>query len=57
VNPASLFFSCREATAQLNPVQPQISWVLYSKEKIEKDYQHFYPPFIIAVDEVFVKNS
>ncbi len=52
---AVLLLGKPEATAQLNPVQPQISWVLYSKEKIEKDYQHFYPPYINAVDEVFAK--
>ncbi len=52
---AVLLLGKPEATVQLHPVQPQISWVLYSKEKIEKDYQHFYPPYIIAVDEVFAK--
>jgi len=44
-----------EAVAYLTPVQPQISWVLYTKDKVERDYQHFEPPYILAVDEVFGK--
>jgi len=44
-----------EASAHLLPVQPQISWVLYNKEKVERDYAHFYPPYIIAVDELYSK--
>ncbi len=44
-----------EAVAHLSPVQPQISWVLYNKDKVERDYQHFEPPYILAVDEVFAK--
>lgn len=52
---AILLLGKPEAVAQLNPVQPQISWVLYNKEKVERDYQHFEPPYILAVDEVFAK--
>ncbi|HPZ87225.1 MAG TPA: ATP-binding protein [Flavihumibacter sp.] len=44
-----------EATSHITPVQPQISWVLYDRDKIEKDYQHFEPPYIIVLDDVFAK--
>ena len=52
---AVLLLGKQEAVAQLSPLQPQISWVLYNKEKVERDYQHFDPPYILAVDEVFAK--
>lgn len=44
-----------ESVIHLSPIQPQISWVLYSKDKVEKDYQHFEPPYIAALDDVFAK--
>lgn len=44
-----------ESVVHISPVQPQITWVLYTKDKVEKDYQHFEPPFIMALDEVFAK--
>lgn len=52
---AILLLGKPEAMAHLSPVQPQISWVLYNKDKVERDYQHFEPPYIMAVDEVFAK--
>ncbi len=52
---AIILLGKREAAAYLHPSRVEISWVLYTKEKKEKDYQHFYPPYIIAVDEVFDK--
>lgn len=44
-----------ESTVYLQPAIAQISWVLYDKDKTEKDYQHFAPPYIIAMDEAFAK--
>jgi ATP-dependent DNA helicase RecG len=44
-----------ESVVHLSPLQPQISWVLYNKDKVERDYQHFEPPYILAVDEVYAK--
>lgn len=44
-----------EAVALLSPVYPQISWVLYNREKIERDYKHFEPPYVLAMDELFAK--
>lgn len=52
---AVLLLGKPEGVAHLSPLQPQISWVLYNKDKVERDYQHFEPPYILAVDEVFAK--
>jgi ATP-dependent DNA helicase RecG len=52
---AIILLGKREATVHLQPAQAQISWVLYTKEKVEKDYEHFFPPYIMTVDEVYVK--
>jgi ATP-dependent DNA helicase RecG len=52
---AILLLGKPEAVVHLSPLQPQISWVLYNKDKVERDYQHFEPPYILAVDEVFAK--
>jgi ATP-dependent DNA helicase RecG len=52
---AILLLGKSEAVVHLSPLQPQISWVLYNKDKIERDYQHFEPPYILAVDEVYAK--
>lgn len=52
---AILLLGKPEAVVHLSPLQPQISWVLYNKDKVERDYQHFEPPYILAVDEVYSK--
>ncbi|MCA0380708.1 MAG: putative DNA binding domain-containing protein [Bacteroidetes bacterium] len=52
---AILLLGKPEAVVHLNPLQPQISWVLYTKDKVERDYQHFEPPYILAVDDVYAK--
>lgn len=52
---AILLLGRPEAVVHLSPMQPQISWVLYNKDKLERDYQHFEPPYILAVDEVYAK--
>jgi ATP-dependent DNA helicase RecG len=52
---AILLLGKPEAVVHLSPLQPQISWVLYNKDKVERDYQHFEPPYILAVDEVYAK--
>ncbi len=44
-----------ESVIHIQPAIVQISWVLYDKDKVEKDYQHFSPPYIVSVDEVFSK--
>jgi len=44
-----------EARSLLHPAIAQITWILKDKDWVEKDYQHFYCPFILAVDEVLKK--
>ncbi|HVU55281.1 MAG TPA: ATP-binding protein [Puia sp.] len=44
-----------ESVVHLQPAIAQITWVLYDKDKTEKDYQHFTPPYIISIDEIFGK--
>lgn len=44
-----------ESTIYLGNCSPRITWVLYDKDKFEKDYEHFSPPYIDSMDEVFGK--
>ena len=44
-----------ESAHFINPAVAQITWILKSAESVEKDYQHFYTPLLLAVDEVYHK--
>lgn len=44
-----------ESTVHLGYSSARITWVLYDKDKNEKDYEHLSPPFIVSMDEVFAK--
>lgn len=44
-----------ESAHFINPAVAQITWILKSADGIEKDYEHFYTPFLLAVDEVYHK--
>jgi ATP-dependent DNA helicase RecG len=44
-----------EAEHLLSPAIARITWVLKDGNGIEKDYNHFGPPLILAVDQVFAK--
>lgn len=44
-----------EAAHFLSPATAQITWVLKDSDNIERDYQHFSPPLILAVNQVFSK--
>ncbi len=44
-----------EAEHHISPAIARITWVLKDKDNVEKDYQHFTCPFIIAVNEVYGK--
>ena len=44
-----------EATSFLTPAQAKISWILKAKDGLEKDYEHFSPPFVLAVDDLYHK--
>ncbi|MGM0485450.1 MAG: RNA-binding domain-containing protein [Planctomycetota bacterium] len=44
-----------EATHHLSPSVAQISWILKDREGLEQDYEHFEPPFISAVGNLFAR--
>lgn len=52
---ALLLLGKDESTHFLSPSQARITWVLRDEKTIEKDYQHFDPPFILASDKVIAK--
>lgn len=52
---AIILLGKNEAEHYLSPGVARISWVLRDDKGIEKDYQHFGPPLILAVDQVFAK--
>jgi ATP-dependent DNA helicase RecG len=39
----------------LSPAIARITWVLKDADGMEKDYHHFGPPLILAVDQIFAK--
>lgn len=50
---AILLLGQPESASLLSPAVAQITWVLKDERSIEKDYAHFGPPFILAVEQVF----
>ena len=52
---ALLLLGKPESASLLSPSVAQITWVLKNEKGIEKDYTHFGPPFLLAVNEVFSK--
>lgn len=44
-----------ESAHFINPAVAQMTWILKGVDGVEKDYQHFYTPFLLAVDEVYHK--
>lgn len=52
---AIILLGLPESTHFINPAVAQITWILKGVDGIEKDYQHFYPPFLLAVDAVYTK--
>lgn len=39
----------------ISPAAVKMTWILKGADNIEKDYEHFSPPFILNVDKVLVK--
>ena len=39
-----------ESTHHLSPAHPQLTWILRDKDGTARDYKHFDPPFLLAVD-------
>ncbi|MBN2734556.1 MAG: putative DNA binding domain-containing protein [Methanomicrobiaceae archaeon] len=54
-NAAIILLGKNESEHFISPAISQITWILKDNFGIEKDYQHFGPPFIIAVDKVYSK--
>ena len=54
-NAAILLLGKSETAVYFKPAIAQITWVLYDRDNSEKDYEHFTPPYILAVDEIFAK--
>ncbi len=52
---AIILLGKNESEHFLSPAIARITWVLKDANGIEKDYQHFGPPLILAVDQVFAK--
>lgn len=44
-----------EAEHFISPAIARITWILKDKDNVEKDYEHFTCPFILAVDKVYSK--
>lgn len=49
---AILLLGKPEAEHYLNPATSRITWILKDKDNIEKDYEHFGCPLILAVEKV-----
>lgn len=52
-NAAIILLGKDESTHFLSPSVAQMTWVLKNKANVDKDYRHFGPPFLLAVDELF----
>lgn len=52
---ALLLLGREEAVHFLSPAQARITWVLRDEKNLEKDYQHFDLPLILAGDKVLAK--
>ncbi|MEA1928030.1 MAG: putative DNA binding domain-containing protein [Candidatus Auribacterota bacterium] len=54
-NAALLLLGKADCSYLISPAQAQITWVLRDKKGVEKDYEHFNAPLILAVDNVLAK--
>ena len=54
-NTAILLLGKPESEHFINPTVARITWILKDKDNVEKDYEHFYNPFITAVQKVSAK--
>jgi ATP-dependent DNA helicase RecG len=52
---AIILLGRNESEHFLSPGIARITWLLKDEQGIEKDYQHFGPPLILAIDQVFAK--
>jgi ATP-dependent DNA helicase RecG len=54
-NSAILLLGRPESATLISPAVAKITWVLKDDKNMEKDYEHFGPPFILNVERVFSK--
>lgn len=52
---AIILLGKEESEHFISPAVARITWVLKDDQGIEKDYQHFGPPFLLKTDEVYSK--
>ncbi|MBL4862235.1 MAG: putative DNA binding domain-containing protein [Crocinitomicaceae bacterium] len=52
-NTALLLLGKEESVHFLNPVIAKLSWILKDEHNIERDYEHFGPPFILNTTNLF----
>ncbi|PRD48528.1 RNA-binding domain-containing protein [Sphingobacterium haloxyli] len=54
-NTAILLLGKPESEHLISPAVARVTWILKDRDNVEKDYEHFYCPFVTAVEEVSTK--
>lgn len=54
-NTALILLGLPESDHYLSPSVAKITWILKGVDNVEKDYQHFEPPFVLAIEQVYNK--
>ncbi len=54
-NTALLLVGKEESAKQIIGALPKVTWTLYEEDGIVRAYQHFNPPFILAIDSILAK--
>ena len=49
---ALILLGKEESSHHVAPAQPRMTWILKDDDNVEKDYRHYDPPFLLAVDEL-----
>lgn len=52
-NTSIVLLGKEESTHFISPSVAQMTWVLKSSSNVDKDYHHYGPPFLLAVDQLF----
>ncbi len=52
---AILLLGKPEADSFLNPASSKITWILRDRDNIEKDYEHFFCPLLLEVENIYAK--
>lgn len=50
---ALILLGLPESVHYLSPAEARITWILEGVDGAKKDYRHFEPPFLLAVDQVY----